>query len=139
MKFKTLSNREIRMDVLPERYPMRSREQSKSLGQFSLGRILRTIYGQHVMILEEFPLPDERLWLDFYMPHHHLAFEYQGEQHDKFNRFFHGDKKGLDNSKKRDERKRQWCDINDICLVEVRGTITVDKLQNLIQQTRENQ
>jgi len=69
------------MDIRPERYPIRSREQSKSHGQYMLGRLLRSIYGQ-ALILEEFPIPDERLVLDFYMPHHNLAFEYQGRQHD---------------------------------------------------------
>lgn len=127
------------MDILPERYPMRSREQSKSVGQFLLGRSLRSIYGQHAMILEEFPIPDERLWLDFYMPHHNLAFEYQGEQHDEFNKFFHGDKKGFVKAQERDARKRQWCELNTICLVEVRGTVTAEQLQDLIQEARENE
>lgn len=136
MKFKTLSNREIRMDILPERYPMRSREQSKSVGQFLLGRSLRSIYGQHAVILEEFSIPEERLWLDFYLPHHNLAFEYQGQQHDEFNKFFHVDKQGFNKSKRRDERKRQWCDLNTIVLLEVRGSVTAEQLQRMIQDAR---
>jgi len=139
MKFKTLSNREIRMDILPERYPMRSREQSKSVGQFLLGRSLRAIYGTSAVILEEFPIPDERLFIDFYMPHHSLAFEYHGPQHDEFNRFFHGDKKGFLKSQERDTRKRGWCDINDIRLVEVRNTVTAEQLQDLIKDARDNE
>lgn len=138
MKFKTLSNREIRMDIVSDHYPMRSREKSKSNGQFLLGRTIRNIYGQQAMILEEFSIPGERLFLDFYMPHHSLAFEYQGDQHDAFNKFFHGDKKGFQRSKIRDERKRQWCELNGIDLIEVRGSFTVESVQTLIVESREN-
>lgn len=124
------------MDILPERYPIRSREQSKSVGQFLLGRGIRTIYGPQAILLEEFPIPGERLWLDFYMPHHNLAFEYQGQQHDEFNRFFHGDKTGFVKSQKRDERKRQWCALNSVVLIEVRESLTPEQLKALIQGAR---
>ena len=124
------------MNILPERYPVRSREQCKSQGQYMLGRILKNIYGQKAIILEEFPIPEERLWIDFYMPHHGLAFEYQGEQHDKFNKFFHVDKDGFKKSVARDERKRAWCEINEIILVEVRGIVGVEQLKKLIMEAR---
>jgi len=133
MKFKTLSNREVRMEILPERYPMRTREQCKSAGQYMLGRLLRRIYGFHALILEEFPLPEERLWLDFFMPHYGLGFEYQGRQHDEFVKLFHGDKKGFEKSKARDNRKRTWCELNEVTLIEVRGNISVEDLQKLIE------
>ena len=138
MKFKTLSNREVRLELLPSRYPMRSRTQSKSIGQYSLGRMLRSIYGMQAVILEEFGIPEERLFIDFYMPHHSLAFEFQGTQHDEFNKFFHGDKSGFEKSKVRDDRKRQWCEINDILLIEVRDTLFADQLKDLIQASRED-
>lgn len=137
MKFKTLSNREVRMDIIPERYPVRSREQCKSAGQFLLGRLIRHIYGQSALILEEFPAPEERLWLDFYLPHHQLAFEYHGQQHDEFNRFFHNDKKGFEMAQERDKRKSDWCKLNDITLVVVRGNPSVEELQDAIQEARE--
>ena len=135
MKFKTLSNREIRMDIRPERYPIRSREQSKSHGQYMLGRLLRSIYGQ-ALILEEFPIPDERLVLDFYMPHHNLAFEYQGRQHDEFNKFFHADQAGFQRSQARDARKKAWCVLNTIRLITTRDSVSVEALQKLIEEAR---
>ena len=101
-----------------------------------LGRLIRSIYGFKALLLEEFPLPGERLWLDFFMPHHRLAFEYQGKQHDEFVKIFHVDKKGFEKSKIRDERKRQWCEMNDLTLVEVRGAPTTDDLQRLIEEAR---
>lgn len=138
MKFKTLNNREIRLEILPSRYPMRSRSQCKSIGQFSLGRTLRGIYGNQALILEEFPIPEERLTIDFYMPHHALAFEFQGIQHDKFNRFFHGDKSGFDRSKERDTRKRSWCELNGIDLIEIRDNLTIDQLKTVIELSRKS-
>ena len=50
--------------------------------------------------------------------------------------FFHGDKKGFERSRARDERKRQWCELNEITLVEVRGTPTVEELQKQIDEAR---
>jgi hypothetical protein len=91
------------------------------------------------VILEEFPLPEERLVLDFYMPHHSLAFEFHGIQHDKFNKFFHGDKGGFERSQVRDQRKKEWCIINDIILVEVRDTLSTEQLKDLIQSYRAEQ
>jgi len=122
------------MDILPERYPVRSRDKSKSAGQYLLGRIIRSIYGQQAILLEEFPVVGEHLWLDFFLPHYKLAFEYQGIQHDKFNKFFHTDKKGFQNSKARDERKRLWCEVNEIILIEVRDNPSVEDILQMIQE-----
>jgi hypothetical protein len=107
MKFRTLKGREVRLEILPSRFPVRSRAQCKSVGQYNLGRQIISIYGASATVLEEFPIPGERLFIDFYLPHHSLAFEFQGSQHDKFNKHFHGDKKGFIKSKERDRRKRQ--------------------------------
>lgn len=136
MKFKTLNHREVRLEILPSRYPMRSRSQSKSVGQYNLGRMLRSIYGMQAVILEEFGMPEERLFVDFYMPHHNLAFEFQGVQHDEFNKFFHGDKSGFEKSKIRDERKREWCQINNIVLIEVREMLSMEDLKEAIENAR---
>lgn len=124
------------MEILPDRFPVRDRSQCKSNGQYLLGRLIRKIYGFDVLLLEEFSIPNERLFIDFYMPHHQLAFEYQGRQHDEFVKLFHGDKKGFEKSKARDKRKRRWCELNDITLVEVRENITTKELQQLISEAR---
>jgi len=101
-----------------------------------LGRLLRHVYGFNALILEEFPLPNERLYLDFFMPHHKLALEYQGKQHDEFVKLFHGDNKGFEHARARDVRKRDWCELNEIVLVEVRDSLTAEELQQLIQDAR---
>ena len=124
------------MDLLPERYPLRSREQSKSKGQFLLGRIICGIYGMQIIILEEFPIPGENLWIDFYLPNNKLAFEYHGKQHDDFNKFFHTDKKGFEKSRARDSRKKAWCELNGITLVEIRKNVSVEELREAIERAR---
>jgi hypothetical protein len=137
MKFRTLTNREVRIEIIPSKYPVRSRAKSRSFGQFNLGKQIRNIYGRDVLLLEEFPIPESRLSLDFYMPHHSLAFEFQGIQHDEFNAHFHIDKSGFERQKERDERKKEWCTLNEIILVEVRdNSISADSLKIIIQEAR---
>jgi hypothetical protein len=136
MKFKTLDDKEIRINILPEKYPVRSRDQCKSYGQYLLGRVIRSIYGTSALVLEEFSIPGERLFIDFYMPHHGLAFEFHGKQHQEYNEFFHGDKKGFEKSLARDQRKRRWCEINSIILIEVNEIVSKSKLMGMIVDAR---
>lgn len=125
------------MDIVPSRYPVRSRDKSRSFGQFNLGRQIKQLYGP-ATLLEEFPIPDSRLSLDFYMPQHGLAFEFQGIQHDKYVEHFHGDKDGFERQLIRDSKKREWCELNDITLIEVRDSnLSSTELMELIQETRD--
>lgn len=139
MKFKTLKNREIRLDILPERFPVRSRQQSPSQGQYALGRTILSLYGHSTLMLEEFSIPEERLYIDFYLPHHNLAFEFQGEQHDKFNKFFHKNKEGFEQSKTRDQRKEEWCKLNNITLVKIYDIPTPETLLDFIKEARKDE
>jgi len=126
------------MDIVPSRYPVRSRGQSKSTGQFNLGRQIKNLYGP-ATILEEFPIPDSRMSLDFYMPQHGLAFEFQGTQHDAYIEHFHGNKDGFERQKIRDQQKREWCELNDIILIEVRdANLSAEELKELIRSERDD-
>lgn len=76
------------------------------------------------MILEEVKLPGskkngDRLFADFLLPGQSLMVEVHGEQHYKFNRFFHNSIFDFINSQKRDQDKRDWCELNNIVLVEL--------------------
>ncbi len=129
MKIKTLCGREISFEIVPRKYPARSKEESKSYGQYNLGQCLKNIYGD-ITMLEEFGIPQSRLSLDFYLPNHSVAFEFQGIQHDKFNQFFHVDKKGFEQQIVRDGEKKRWCKMNDVTLIEVRDkNITPEQLK----------
>ena len=122
----------IKIRIDPAKYPMRSRSQCKSIGQFHLGQRLRHIYGSCV-ILEEFSIPGSRLSLDFFIPSRKIAFEFQGIQHDEYNSFFHRDRMAFVMQKDRDRTKRTWCDDNKIRLIEVREkNITVSQLREII-------
>lgn len=58
------------------------------------------------------------LYADFLIPAHNLLVEVHGEQHYK-KTFFHNSKLEFIQAKARDARKREWCEINNICYVEL--------------------
>lgn len=75
---------------------------------------LRTIYPA-AQLLEEVYIPGEDLYIDIYIPSLKTAVECQGEQHGKYNKFFHGPtSKGFNRSLDRDRRKKEWCELNGI-------------------------
>lgn len=135
MKFLTIKGREVRIDLRQSRYPIRSRVASRSKGQFHLGQQLQKVFVGTV-ILEEFSLPDSRLSLDFFVPARNVAFEFQGQQHDEFNPFFHASKEDFVSQKRRDTEKQQWCSLNGVTLVEVRNpAVSEQELKQLITET----
>jgi hypothetical protein len=77
-------------------------------------------------IYEEVVLPgikteinNKSLVIDFYIHFQRIAVEVQGEQHSKFTPFFHGNKLEFFRAKRLDNLKRQWCDKNNIVLLEL--------------------
>lgn len=73
------------------------------------------------LIYEEVLLPGSKirgsnrdLYADFFIPTRRLLVEVQGEQHYKFNTFFHKHTINYINSTKKDNNKEQWCSINNI-------------------------
>lgn len=126
------------LEVLASRYPIRTASTSRSQSQFRLGELIRLVYGLNAMILEEFPVIGTRMSLDFYLPHHGIAFEFQGRQHTEYVHHFHRDQKTFDRQLARDREKRQWCILNDIDLVEVHDkNISTDDLKALISTERD--
>jgi hypothetical protein len=138
VKFTTLEGREVGLEVLASRYPMRTAGTSRSQSQFRLGELIRLVYGTNAMILEEFPVIGTRMSLDFYLPHHNIAFEFQGRQHTEYVHHFHRDQKTFDRQKARDKEKRRWCVLNEIDLVEVHDkNISTNDLKTLILTERD--
>lgn len=132
MKFKSLSGKEISCEISQQRYPMRSRDNCRSISQFHLGQQLKSIY-KTAPILEEFYIPESRLSLDFFIPSFRIAFEFQGDQHIKFNSFYHKDKNDFLKQQIRDNDKKTWCTLNEIRLIEVNDpNITEEDLRKLI-------
>ena len=86
-------------------------------------KLLKDIYP-YDRILEEVTLPGTKtgsrktlLYADLYVPNRDLIVEVHGEQHFKFNSFFHKDKMAFFNAKGRDNDKKAWCDLNHIRLI----------------------
>ncbi len=86
-----------------------------------LFQIIRQIFKGEDVIFHYRPEWLERLELDVYVPHQHLAFEYQGQQH------YHpisiwGGEKAFIKLKDRDKRKEKLCKRNKVKLVKIKYT-----------------
>lgn len=79
---------------------------------------IKSLYGT-MRLLEEVQIPGSLLSLDFYLPAKKIAFEVQGRQHTQFVQYFHSTKGGFIASQVRDRRKKEWCEENNIRLVEL--------------------
>lgn len=69
--------------------------------------------------MEEVVIPGEGFVFDFLVPSLSVAVECQGRQHDTFVPYFHGTRRDFNEAKHRDSRKRQWCKLNWLRLVEI--------------------
>lgn len=78
--------------------------------------------------MEEISLPGSKepgkkeLYADFFLPRVRLVCECHGEQHQKQNAFFHKTKFDFFDSKRRDQRKRDWCEMNQVDILEFYDT-----------------
>lgn len=130
MKFKTTKGKEISIDVRPSNYPMRSEEECKSKCQYNIGQVLRGVFPSDI-ILEEFYVPAEGIYIDFFIPRIKLAVEINGAQHDKYTPFFHGTKTGFTEAKNRDKKKAEWCRLNDIIQLTLPWDCPLDAAKDL--------
>ena len=61
-----------------------------------------------------------------------VAFEFQGEQHEKHFTFFHKSQNDFEKVVKRDEYKQKWCAQNDIILIQIPCEYAKRKIKKLI-------
>lgn len=91
-----------------------------------------------LQVLEEIPIQlrkSEHLILDFYLPLNKKCIEVHGEQHYKFTRFYHKDMMGFIRHKKRDQEKKEWCELNGISYIELPYDESIDQWkQRLINE-----
>lgn len=77
------------------------------------------------------------LEIDLYNDDLKLAVEVQGDQHYKYNKFFHRNKEHFLNQRYRDEMKKIKCKQQGICLIEVPYRVGEKKLRSyLLEQLR---
>lgn len=92
-------------------------------------------------VYEEVTLPGSKsvgrkslLYADFFVPDAMIIIEVHGKQHYEYCSFFHKDKMDFLRSKKRDADKIEWCNINNIKIVELPYN-KEKEWKSLIQQT----
>jgi hypothetical protein len=67
------------------------------------------------VVFEEFPVAGTRMTLDFFNATLNIAIEVDGNQHYKYNKFFHSNsRQNFLRQLNRDEKKEYFCDINNI-------------------------
>lgn len=72
-------------------------------------------------ISEEVEIPGSGgLRLDFFLPLRKIVLEVQGQQHYHYIRHFHQSAVGFLASKKRDQKKREFCENNNFMLIELK-------------------
>lgn len=137
MIFFTPDRKEIQKNIT--KYKRNPNKKSLSKAQAKLGTLIEQLYP-NIPVYEEVPCFGTKLRLDFYVPFINLAFEFDGEQHKKFNIFFHGTKANWVRQRQRDKEKEYWCNINNIILVRVTGSnLSIHNLEILIDKARNGQ
>lgn len=80
------------------------------------------------IVFEELPVLGTRMTIDFYNANKKLAIEVDGNQHYKYNKFFHSNsRQNFLSQLQRDEKKEYFCEINQIRLVRILEKDTLDE------------
>jgi hypothetical protein len=120
MKFIGLNNRELTLKN-PKKYLIDWNKISRSKFQLETKNFLKP-YWQHDIVFEEFRMVGTRLSFDFYNANKKIIIEVQGVQHTKFVKFFHGNRLKYLQQLKRDDKKYEFCQKNNLRLVEIYPT-----------------
>lgn len=91
---------------------------NKSNFQSQIREELKTQYPNDI-IFEEVFIPIERFYLDLFIPTLKLVIEVNGKQHKQRIKFFHRNISDFNKQKETDERKRNWCKLNNFRLIEI--------------------
>lgn len=96
--------------------------------------VLRKIYPVD-RIMEEVGLPgSDGLRVDFFLPLRKLVVEAHGEQHYRFVAHFHGTPMGFLQSKQRDRKKLEWCELNGLQVIELAYNETEEEWEARLRQ-----
>jgi hypothetical protein len=120
MKFIGLNDRELTLKN-PKKYLIDWNKKSRSKFQLETKNFLKP-YWQHDIVFEEFRMVGTRLSFDFYNANKKIIIEVQGVQHTKFVKFFHGNRLKYLQQLKRDDKKYEFCQKNNLKLVEIYPT-----------------
>ena len=91
----------------------------KSKIQKKVKDFFRSHWENHI-VYEEFPVFGSRLKVDLLYATKKIAVEVQGDQHNQYNKFFHGGSRDKYlASIKRDMKKISWLEMNEFIVLEV--------------------
>jgi len=107
-----------------KKYLINWEEKSRSKFQKNVKDFLKD-YWLHDIVFEEFRIVGTRLSLDFYNANKKITVEVQGDQHVRYVKHFHKNRLKYLEQLKRDQKKLDFCEINDIKLVEIYSTDVV--------------
>ncbi len=106
------------VDINLQKYIFDKNKKCKSKFQYSVGLDLILEYP-HDSIFQEVYIKKEILFLDFFIPSLSLVIECHGKQHTDFIPFFHHSRIEFHKQQIRDQRKRDWCALNDFKMIEI--------------------
>lgn len=124
-------------DLSFKRYRYNSRRTKNKSGLHLTAREILSRLIPYETVYEEVSLPGSRtrangiLYADFFAPNLELIIEVHGQQHYEYSARFHKTKADFRKSQLRDKKKRQWCELNGIGLIELSYN-EVDKWEHLI-------
>jgi hypothetical protein len=120
MKITGFDDREYNLNLARAK----SNSDNMNKSQYHLrARILIKEIFSYYPVYEEVSLPGSRthntgiLFADFFLPRQPILIEVHGEQHYKYNQFYHGSKQGFLKHRRRDRLKAEWCDINNVQMI----------------------
>lgn len=76
-------------------------------------------FWKNDLVFEELPVVGTKLRIDFYNQSRKIALEVSGHQHYTLSKHFHSGTKDFLKQIIRDEKKKSFCDINNIELIEI--------------------
>lgn len=92
---------------------------SLSKFQFEVKQFLKEYWVNHI-VYEELPVVGTRMSIDLFNASKRIAVEVQGAFHSQYNKHFHNNNRfNFLNQIKRDVKKAEWCELNNIILVEI--------------------
>lgn len=114
MKVIGLNNKEYKLNL------KESNGRSCSNGHKLARLLLKEVYPYDKVYEEVFlDGSNTALYLDFFIPSRKLAIEVQGAQHRKPSKFLNGGTTGFKKQLIRDDKKQQWCELNNFILVKL--------------------
>jgi very-short-patch-repair endonuclease len=91
-----------------------------SKGCDQLLALVKEVFPNQIIVQEYNIAEHGSLFLDIYLPHLLIAFEYDGSQHFTYSQHFHGSRHAFLASKKRDAEKSAICARMGIKLIRIR-------------------